>query len=86
MADRDGGRSSSRSSRTRSSSKGGSNRSSNVNAPSEEDQRKAFYSQLKDELLVNIRETIKQQIQPLVDRLDRVEKEIHVISAIKTQV
>ena len=86
MGDRDSGRSSSVSSRTRSSSKDGSNRSSNVNAPSEEDQRKAFYSELKDELLVNIRETIRQEIQPLVDRLDRVEKEIHVISAIKTQV
>ena len=86
MGDRDGGGSSSVSSRTRSSSKDGSNRSSNVNAPSEEDQHKAFYSQLKDELLVNIRETIRQEIQPLVDRFDRMEKEIHVSSAIKTQV
>ena len=83
MGDRD--RSSSVSSRTRSSSKDGSNRSSSV-TPSEEDQRKAFYSQLKDELLINIRETLRQEIQPLVDRLNRVETEIRVISTIKTQV
>ena len=51
----------------------------------EDDLRKVLYSQLKEELLVDIRKTMRQEIQPIVDRLHRVEKEISVISALKTQ-
>ena len=86
MSDHDDTRSSSVSSRTRASSIDGDKRVSRVNAPEEDDLREVFYSQLKEELLGDIRKTIRQEIQPIVDRLDRVEQEIHIISALKTQV
>ena len=62
------------SSRTCASSIDGGMRISGVNAP-EEDMRKVFYSQLKEKPLVDIRKTIRQEIQPIVDRLECVEQD-----------
>ena len=43
-------------------------------------------SAFKEELLGEIKTTIRAEIQPLVERLDRVEYQIQVMSALKTKI
>ena len=43
-------------------------------------------SAFKEELLGEIKTTIRAEIQPLVERLDRVEHQIQVMSALKTKI